>query len=184
METLASVGRAAVTEQEIPHAVEGQRADFHDFYVSTRDDVYRTVLLATRHPQRAEDAVHEAYTRALARWDDIAAHPNPQAWVARVALNQAISWWRFWRREVAEPPAPLATTDAEPLDETIIRLVWALPKRQRQVVALRILLDQSVEETGRLLGLAPGTVKAHLNRALTQLRLSLTEAGFDDGSIR
>jgi DNA-directed RNA polymerase specialized sigma24 family protein len=66
------------------------------------------------------------------------------------------------------------------MDEAIVRLVWSLPRRQRQVVALRILLDQSIEETGRVLDLAPGTVKAHLNRALKQLRRGLTEAGFDE----
>ena len=111
METVAGFGRAVVTEHEVLPAVDGWRVDFHDFYLSTRDDVYRTVLVATRHPQRAEDAVHEAYTRALADWERVANHPNPQAWVARVALNQATSWWRFWSREVAEPPTPVATTD-------------------------------------------------------------------------
>ena len=65
------------------------------------------------------------------------------------------------------------------MDAAIVRLIWALPRRQRQVVALRILLDQSVEETGRVLGVAPGTVKAHLNRALKRLRRDLTKAGFE-----
>lgn len=177
---MANLARAVVTEREVLQAVERRRTDFNDFYLATRDDVYRTVLVATRHPERAEDAVQEAYTRALAGWDRIADHPNPQAWVARVALNQATSWWRFWSREVSGPPTPVATRDEAPLDQAIVRLVWALPRRQRQVVALRILLDQSIEETGRLLGLAPGTVKAHLNRALKQLRRGLTEAGLDE----
>jgi DNA-directed RNA polymerase specialized sigma24 family protein len=51
--------------------------------------------------------------------------------------------------------------------------------RQREVVGLRILLDQSIEETARILGLSPGTVKAHLNRALSKLRRGLAEAGID-----
>lgn len=178
---MASV-RATVGEERDASqrsATEAERAAFHDFYVSTRDDVYRTVLVATRHPQRAEDAVHEAYARALAAWDRIADHPNPAAWVARVALNQATSWWRFWSREVSLPPTPSYAADETPIDEAIVRLVWALPRRQRQVVALRILLDQSIEETGRVLGLAPGTVKAHLHRGLKHLRKDLTEAGFE-----
>lgn len=181
METVATA-RATVDEERDASerfATEAQQAAFHDFYVATRDDVYRTVLVATRHPERAEDAVHEAYARALAAWDRIAGHPNPAAWVARVALNQATSWWRFWSREVPEPPTPGNAVDEAPIDAAIVRLIWALPRRQRQVVALRILLDQSIEETGRVLGVAPGTVKAHLNRALKRLRTGLTDAGFE-----
>src|SRR5919106_1767118 len=75
-----------------PHSATAGSVGFADFYSRTRDDIYRTVLLATRHPERAEDAVHEAYARALSDWPRLASHPNPSAWVARVALNQATSW--------------------------------------------------------------------------------------------
>jgi len=151
-----------------------------DFYDRTRDSVYRTVLLATRSPERAEDAVQEAYTKALAAWDSVAIHPNPVAWVVRVALNQATSWWRRRRRELLEPPDHAGGADEQPMDDALIQLVWALPRRQRQVVAIRVLLDQSTEETARLLGLSPGTVKAHLHRGLASLRSSLTATGWKE----
>jgi RNA polymerase sigma-70 factor (ECF subfamily) len=150
---------------------------FTDFYRETRPAVYRTVLLATRSPERADDAVQEAYTKALAAWPHVAAHPNPVAWVARVALNQATSWWRVRGRELPNPPDRPAAPDERPMDEAITRLVWALPRRQRQVVAVRILLDQSTDETARLLGLSPGTVKTHLHRGLSSLRKALNAAG-------
>jgi len=183
----------ALTKLEIPirswrggeHAMTGLDAqttatvDFAGFYARTRDEIYRTVLLSARHPERAEDALHEAYTRALADWPRLSSHPNPSAWVARVALNQATSWWRLWSREAADPPDRPAPADEAPMDALIVRLVWRLPRRQREVVGLRILLDQSIEETARILGLSPGTVKAHLNRALSKLRRGLAEAGID-----
>ena len=49
----------------------------------------------------------------------------------------------------------------------------ALPQRQREVVALRIFLDLDTETTARALGIAPGTVTAHLSRATAVLRESL-----------
>lgn len=159
---------------------EADRLAFSSFYRDTRDAVYRTVLLVTRSPERAEDAVQEAFTRALAAWEDIAAHENPTAWVARVALNQATSWWRVRSRELPDPPDRAARPDERPMDDAIVRIVWALPRRQRQVVALRILLDQSTEQTARVLGLSQGTVKAHLHRALSALRAALTAAGYKE----
>jgi DNA-directed RNA polymerase specialized sigma24 family protein len=45
-----------------------------------------------------------------------------------------------------------------------------LPARQRQVVALRLLLDLDTNRTAQVLGIAPGTVQAHLGRAIASLR--------------
>jgi RNA polymerase sigma factor (sigma-70 family) len=180
MADVMSGGPSADRRAAIAAAATSPALTFAQFYESTRDQVYRTVLVATRHPQRAEDAVHEAYARALSAWDRVAVHPNPAAWVARVALNQATSWWRVRRREVSAPPDRGAVVDEAPIDAAIIRIVWSLPLRQRQVVALRLLLDQSTDETARVLGLAPGTVKTHLHRALAELRQALTAAGFEE----
>ena len=45
-----------------------------------------------------------------------------------------------------------------------------LPARQRQVVALRLFLDLDTAGTAQVLGIAPGTVQAHLDRAMAALR--------------
>ncbi|MDQ3691040.1 MAG: SigE family RNA polymerase sigma factor [Chloroflexota bacterium] len=155
-------------------------SSFAELYVRSREDVYRAVLLTVRDPGRAEDAVQEAFARAYADWDRISVHPNPVGWVARVALNHATSLWRRLRRESSEPPPALVAPDDErPMDPLLIRAMWRLPRRQRQVVALRILLDQSIEQTAQSLGMAPGTVRAHLHRALRRLREQLERAGHD-----
>jgi len=69
------------------------------------------------------------------------------------------------------------------MDPLLIRAVWRLPRRQRQVVALRILLDQSIDQTAQSLGMAPGTVRAHLHRALRSLREQLERAGHDTTGV-
>jgi RNA polymerase sigma-70 factor (ECF subfamily) len=147
--------------------------DFATFYAESRDRVYRTVLVATRHAPTAEDATHEAFERALARWDVVGNHAEPAAWVIRVALNQATSWWRRRHRETPDPPERPTAGPADPLDDAVVRAIWALPRRQRQVVALRILADQSIETTAALMGITPGTVKSTLHRALAAVRESL-----------
>ena len=45
-----------------------------------------------------------------------------------------------------------------------------LPRRQREIVALRFFLDLDTATTAEVLGIAPGTVTAHLARAMTVLR--------------
>jgi RNA polymerase sigma factor (sigma-70 family) len=161
--------------------------DFADFFAATRNGVFRVVFAATGTRTGAEDAVAEAYTRAYSRWDSVRNHPNPTAWVLRTALNVHRSVWRRLRREVlaGEPPEPLSPGGdgpAPPLDRRVRAAVRALPRRQREVVALRLLADLSADETGAVLGVAPATVHVHLHRALGTLRTSLDPGGGDSGA--
>jgi RNA polymerase sigma-70 factor (ECF subfamily) len=150
---------------------------FEAFYSRSLNVVFRAVLLATRHPQRAEDAVHEAFARAFESWATVARHPNPLAWTIRVALNRHASSWRVWRRELPEPP-DVAVADELPIDPFLLRAVWRLPRRQREVVALRVLADLSAEQTAQLLGISAGAVGSHLYRALGTLRENLAATDY------
>jgi RNA polymerase sigma-70 factor (ECF subfamily) len=90
----------------------------------------------------------------------------------RTALNLRVSWWRRRRREQlwADPPHGVAPEPDEPSDGSLLRAVARLPRRQREVVALRLLLELDTEEAADALGIAAGTVTAHLHRALETLR--------------
>jgi DNA-directed RNA polymerase specialized sigma24 family protein len=146
---------------------------FKAFYETTKTPVFRAVLLARAGDRHAaEDAVAEAYERAFLCWDKLAHHPNPTGWVIRTAINHRIS---VWRRHLREQPSVSATVPPgpDPLDPSLMRLIRQLPKGQREVLALRVLLDFSTQQTAEALGLKQGTVKKQLHRALKALRMRL-----------
>ncbi|MGW6055449.1 sigma-70 family RNA polymerase sigma factor [Streptomyces sp. NPDC055189] len=150
-----------------------KQLEFREFYRADRDVCLRAVLASVGDRQLAEDLVAEAFTRAWTRWSKVSRHPSPRAWIVRTALNTRISWWRRRRREVAMPerhevcqPAP---TDAA-LDPSLLAVLRRLPQRQREVIAFRVFLDLDTATTARTLGIAPGTVTAHLARAVATLR--------------
>jgi RNA polymerase sigma-70 factor (ECF subfamily) len=148
---------------------------FEQFYDEVKDRVYRALLVAGRQPVKSEDAVSEAFAKAWEHWSTVGLMDNPVGWVMRTAINRYNSDWRIWHRELQEPP-PSGVADPPSVDDEVIRLVWALPKRQRQVVAMRILADLAEDETARLLRISPKTVSVHLHRALITLREELTRA--------
>ena len=62
--------------------------------------------------------------------------------------------------------------------------VLRLPDRQRQVVALRLFLDLDTAQTASVLGIAAGTVTAHLARAIATLRQELAnETGLEEEKL-
>lgn len=153
-----------------------QRPDFTEFYQRSRDKCLRAVLVSVGDQDTAQDIVDEAFARAWASWRTVSRHPAPAAWVVRTALNANISRWRRRRREVSVPDlgtvADLYAVEgtANSVDPRIMAALMRLPARQRQVVALRLFLDLDIGQTAKALGIAPGTVQAHLGRAIAALR--------------
>jgi RNA polymerase sigma factor (sigma-70 family) len=157
-----------------------QRLDFAEFYGGSRDDCLRTVLIIVGDQDTAQELVAEAFARACASWRTVGRHPAPAAWVVRTALNLNISRWRRRRREVPVPDpgmvADLPTVEMggdHLADPQIRAALLRLPARQRQVVALRLLLDLDTGRTAQVLGITPNTVMAHMARALAALRSEL-----------
>lgn len=56
------------------------------------------------------------------------------------------------------------------------RALLRLTKRQRDAVVLRYIADLSEADVAALLGCSPGTVKSHLNRGTSRLRLILNDS--------
>jgi len=156
--------------------VDGHSAEFADFYQAARDGCLRAVLANVGDRRLAEDLVAEGFTRAWMYWRTVRKHPAPSAWVVRTALNIRVSWWRRRRHEVPLGDHDTATGAGQDsvMDSAILAALRRLPQRQREVVTLRIFLDLDTETTARALGIAPGTVGAHLSRAVTALRGQLT----------
>ena len=128
----------------------------------------------------AEEVTQEAFLRAHLRWSRIGRYENPGAWVRRTAINLALSDRRrrgAERRAIART-SPVAET-ADATDEVAgTERFWAavrlLPPQQASVIALHYLEDRSVLEVADVLGLAEGTVKAHLHKARAALARQLS----------
>jgi RNA polymerase sigma factor (sigma-70 family) len=150
--------------------------DFAEFYEASWDPCFKAVLASQTSPQAAEDQLAEAFARAWGSWRSVRRHPAPRAWVVRTALNVGVSWWRHQRREVALGGQDRAhDTDMSTgcVDDRLLNALRHLPLREREVVVLRLVLDLDTATTARQLGIAPGTVRAHLARAMAALRFQL-----------
>jgi len=148
---------------------------FDAFYRASKDDCFRALVVAIGDRAEAEDLTAEAFARALERWPQVRSHPRPEAWLMTVAMNLHRDRWRRARRSVGSllrrnvDPPPL------PIDARLLAAIRGLADQQRRVLALRVVLDLDTVRTAEVLGIAPGTVTAHLHRALSVLRDVLTK---------
>lgn len=125
---------------------------------------------------RGEDIAQEAFTRANARWQELASYDRPGAWVRRVAINLALDGRRRDRNEARAVERlghePVRETRAG--DPAVWAAVDALPPRQRAVTVLHYFEDRSVAEIADLLDISESGTTSHLHKARASLARLLT----------
>lgn len=121
----------------------------------------------------AEELASEAFARAWLRWGRLSRQRTADGWVLRVTANLAIDVTR--KRPLPLEPAAgeLSLADAAVLHVALVEAMRALPKRQREAIALRYLAGLSEGEVSATLGISAGSVKTHLHRGIARLRLAL-----------
>ncbi len=157
-----------------------------EFDAAVRSDsrrLYAVALSILRDPSEAEDAVQETMMRAWRAWGSLRPGGNRSAWLTRICVNHSISrrrsgWRKFFSLDDSprEPVDPKAEAAFDPVDPDLDRACRRLSAHQRAVITLHYQHGYSLDECADILGSAPGTVRSHLNRALTALRKELGSA--------
>ena len=139
----------------------------------SRFDVFaRVAATVTGDPDRARDAVQDAFATSVRKRGSFRGEGPLEAWVWRIVLNAARS---DVRRII--PPVDYeepAAANGHPERDAELRVALArLPERQRIAVFLRYYADLDYVAIGEALGISTGTVAATLNSAHTALRSRL-----------
>jgi RNA polymerase sigma-70 factor (sigma-E family) len=163
-------------------------AAFERFVVRASHALLRTALLLSGDRGHAEDLLQMTLLRVHRRW--CAIRESPDAYAHEVLVNLSRDRWRGMSRR----PVEVQQSDARPelvadgierlLErDTMAAAVRRLPRRQREVIALRFILDLSVAETATVLGTSEGTVKAYTARALARMRKLLAADDTARGNV-
>jgi RNA polymerase sigma-70 factor (sigma-E family) len=159
------------------HERERERADYVEFVEARYQSLCRTAYLLTGNRSGAEDLVQTVLTNLYLSWSKARRAASVEAYVRRALVNESISLSRRrWTTEVVsdevvELRAPVGGGVAEGVVES--QAMWQalgqLSGRQRAVMVLRYYEDLTEAEIGFVLGISPGTVKAHAHAALVAL---------------
>lgn len=140
-------------------------------YVSLRPDLTRSLVAATGGYDGVEDAIQDAFAKALRTQPE--SMTNPEGWFFTVALNclrRARRRAAVFRPLTGEPSASTRELDAALDRNTAMRALRSLPERERTLLVAKYYVGLSQEEIARVLGMSRGTVSAAISRAVARLR--------------
>jgi len=159
-----------------PQAAAGTPA-FGDVVAEHLDAVYRYLVYLTGDRAAAEDLAAETFERAFRSWRRFDPRRGaPRTWLCRIAHSAAIDWFRAearrQRREetYSRDEAVLEeSVFAEGLSPELEHALRRLTPAEREVVALRVLLELDGPSAARVLGISKTACSTRLNRALKRL---------------
>lgn len=140
--------------------------------------VFRLAYLLLGNAEDAQDVAQEVFVRAWRALERFEPNRPLQPWLLEITRNQCSNWRRSLGRYLAaltrwRQTQSFAATEMR-LPEAAAAALWQsvrqLSQADQEVIYLRCFLELSVEECAQTLGIAPGTVKSRLSRALARLR--------------
>lgn len=147
---------------------------FEDAYARLYPAVVRSAWSICRDLAHAEELAQEAFVRAYRRWSRLERGGYVEPWLHRAVMNLALT--AVTRRSrgrqlemVARDRSPFAPPP-EPDTDWLVTTLRRLPRRQREAVFLRVVVDLPEDEVASLMGISVGSVKVHKKRGLDRLR--------------
>jgi RNA polymerase sigma factor (sigma-70 family) len=148
----------------------------------------RTAYVVTGDAGDAEDAAQSAFIKAYYALGRFRSDAPFRPWLLKIVANEARNRRRSaGRREGlrlrleedrprddAAPSPEAAVLVGEPR-RVLIEALNSLKEDERRVIALRYFLDLSEKEMAAVMGVAKGTVKSRLSRAMKKLRAAIDE---------
>lgn len=154
----------------------------HDLFVAQYESLVRLAALLVDDRSNAEEVAQDAFVRLHRSWSKLRDPDAAPAYLRSSVMNIARS--RLRRLRVARRHTPRSSVDAAPAEERaiereegreVLALLRALPRRQKECLALRFYLDLSEAEIAETLGVSKGSVKSHTHRGLAALAEKLEE---------
>jgi RNA polymerase sigma factor (sigma-70 family) len=148
------------------------------------EDVLHYLVYLTRDRLLAEELTGDAFERALRLWGRYDPRKGSvKTWLCQVARTTALDHFRAekrrLRRETAytlAEPRNVEASAAEGLSPELERALARLSPAEREVIALRVLLELDGPAAARVLGISPTACSTRLSRALHRLEEEMRDA--------
>ncbi|WIX92997.1 SigE family RNA polymerase sigma factor [Amycolatopsis sp. DG1A-15b] len=157
---------------------------FEEFTREQLPGLVRFAAVLTGDRELAQDVVQDALVHAHRAWRQLAVADRPDLYMRKIVVNGYLGWRRRWYQRSVRPTSDVARfrepTEPDPAGriadaDQLGGLLAGLSRAQRASIVLRFYEDRDDDEIAAVLGCAPGTVRSHISRGLSSLRVRLNE---------
>lgn len=184
VKTISVEGRPTEDSELVERAKHGDQDAYAELVTRYQAMAARTAYVITGNDAEAEEAAQEGFVRAFYALDRFRSGAPFRPWLLRIVANEAINRRRAaGRRPTVElsvaldrPSADTALSPegaalASERRELVLAALGGMREEDRLVIAYRYFFDLGEAEMAEALGVARGTVKSRLSRALGRLRV-------------
>lgn len=173
----------------VRQAIDGNHGAYALLVERFQRKVFRMALTIVGDESEAESITQDTFVTAYLNLGSFEGRSEFETWLTRIAINKSRDVLRSRKRRfvslpidteepgAAEPPDERPDAErnaiARQLGAAIDRAIEGLSAQQKAIFRLRMLEELSLEEIARLMDLRPGTVRAHLFRAVHKVREQL-----------
>ena len=157
------------------------RPSFASVVDAELDAVHRYLVFLTGNRAVAEDLTGETFEKAFRTWRRFdPRRGTARAWLCHIARSAALDHFRSEerrrRREQRYAVGAPAVEEIELGPSALEAALAQLSPAEREVVALRVLLDLDGPTAARVLGISPTACSTRLSRALKRLEEMMRDA--------
>jgi len=155
-------------------------ASYERFVAEHGPALLRVAVLITGNRYDAEDVLQEAVISVAHKWASIREPAAALGYLRTAVTRKAVD---LHRKHVPTPVAEIGERAVDEVgylhfeaDAEFVRMLRAVPPRQRAVLTLRYYADLDDKTIARVLGCSEATVRSQAFRALARLRSDLAPA--------
>jgi RNA polymerase sigma-70 factor (ECF subfamily) len=172
--TRSQVAEAATEERLIEAVRRGDGEAFGRLYGLYAPMVH-AIMLARVPSREVDDLVQDVFLTALRRLDSLRDAAAFGGWLAMIARNRAMDFYRQRREteELHESMPARHQTDADAEAARVLEIIRELPESYRETLIMRLVEGMTGPEIATRTGLTPASVRVNLHRGMKLLREKL-----------
>ncbi len=152
--------------------------EFGDLYDQHSRAIYYLALRFLGDPQKAEDATHDVFLKAIRRLDQFRGEASARTWLYRIAINHCRNLQQAWHDRHMIPSSDSSIWETTPGDDSPLRILEtkelggriqaaldAIPSEYRLLLLLVSDEELRYEQIGALTDQSTDAVRGKLHRA-------------------
>lgn len=167
-----------VIEEHVKLAIQGDEKAFEYLMDINKEGFYRTAYAYVKNEADALDILQETVYKAYMSIGKLKEPKYFKTWITRILINNAKDFMKSKNKVVSivdNPSEASSYYESYGIDEKldILSSIDKLEYKLKNVIVLKYFQDLTITEISQVLDCPTGTVKTHLNKALSKLRISM-----------